>query len=80
MRAATADITPAAAATDVFSTADAPLPTAATIDVFPITLAAAVSHAEEPAAANILQRDGDEGGIVNAAADETSHFALPPPS
>ena len=50
---------------DVFPTAGAPLHTAAAIDVVPTTFAAAVSLAEEPAAANILHRDG----IVNAAAD-----------
>ena len=46
-------------ATDIIPTADAPLPTTAAIDVFPIASAAAVSHAEEPATANILQRDSD---------------------
>ena len=80
-----------AATSDVFPTTDAPLPTTAAIDVFPITSAAAVSQAEERAAANILQCDG----VVNAAADthsrrcrcnpppflmELSLFALPPPT
>ena len=46
-------------ATDIIPTADAPLPTTAAIDVFPIASAAAISHAEEPATANILQRDSD---------------------
>ena len=46
------------AATDVFPTTnDAPLPTAAAIGFFPIASAAAVSHAKEPAAANIMKRD-----------------------
>ena len=53
------------AAPDVFPTAGAPLHTVAAIDVVPTTFAAAVSLAEEPAAANILHRDG----IINAAAD-----------
>ena len=42
-----------------------PLPTAAAIDVFPISSAAAVSHAEEPSDANSLHCDG----LANAAAD-----------
>ena len=59
----------ASAATDVFPTADAPLPTAAAIDVFPIPSAAALSHAEEPTAAKSLQSDSNEDAITNAAAD-----------
>ena len=62
---ANAAVDAANAAPDIFPTADAPLHTAAAIDVVPTASAAAVSHAEEPAAANILHRDG----IVNAAAD-----------
>ena len=72
MQATTADITPAPVATvanATFPTADTPLPTAAAIDFFPIASTAAVSHAKEPTAANILQCDSDEDGKVNTAAD-----------
>ena len=62
--AAAANTGAANTTTDVFPTAHAPLPFTA-IDVFPIASAAAVSQAEERAAANILQCDG----VVNAAAD-----------
>ena len=64
--AAAANTTDTNPAINVFpNTADAPLPIAAAIDVFPISSAAAVSHAEEPAAANSLHGDG----LVKAAAD-----------
>ena len=62
MQATTADITPAPVATVANATA-------AAIDFFPIASTAAVSHAKEPTAANILQCDSDEDGKVNTAAD-----------
>ena len=66
--AAAANTADANAATDVFPITDEPLPTAA---------AAAVSHAEKPAAANILHR----GGLANATADAhpRRHRCNPPP-
>ena len=63
--AAAANTTDTNPAINVFPTADAPLPIAAAIDVFPISSAAAVSHAEEPSDANSLHCDG----LANAAAD-----------